>query len=313
MAAKQAEVVVKISGQSSPEADQTAKLSGQSPANTTGEDGSCEITNDTDFEIHTESPTSQPSPLSRIVESPTSENLRRRSGRAGGNGNGSGTSSDEVVTCNSNSSFRRKSSLLRMKAKSRLMDPPGMDERSVKSDELDEDDPFPEYDIPEKYKTMKLGKWTVLQCFILILIVAALVFSLFKKWRLFGLQLWKWYVVVVLICGRLVSGWGIRVVMFLVEKNFMLRKRVLYFVYGLRKGVQNCIWLALILIALQLIFDKTVERVTNWKILPHVTRIWVCLLVGILVWLVKTFLVKVFASAFHVSTYFDRIQESLFD
>lgn len=36
-------------------------------------------------------------------------------------------------------------------------------------------------------------------------------------------------------------------------------------------------------------------------------------MVGVLLWLVKTFLVKVLASSFHVSTHFDRIQEALFN
>ncbi|CAL5378101.1 unnamed protein product [Camellia sinensis] len=39
----------------------------------------------------------------------------------------------------------------------------------------------------------------------------------------------------------------------------------------------------------------------------------VCFLVGALLWLVKTLVVKVLASSFHVSTFFDRIQESLFN
>jgi len=37
----------------------------------------------------------------------------------------------------------------------------------------------------------------------------------------------------------------------------------------------------------------------------------VCFLVGTLVWLLKTLVVKVFVSFLYVSTYFDRIQESL--
>lgn len=326
------DVIVKISGQNSPgDTELTATNSGQSPANKMWRDRSYDFTNDAsnDFDFHTDSPASQPSPLSRIVESPVhsqarapfNETLRRRSGV--GNGNGS----DEVVNCSSNSSFRRKSSLLRMKTKSRLMDAPEMDGRSQrmvksgvigKGSELDEDDPFLEDDLPEEYKKMRFSKWSFIQFFSLILIIAALVCSLtinfFKKKHLFGLELWKWYLMVlVLICGRLVSGWGIRVVVFFVERNFMLRKRVLYFVYGLRNAVQNCIWLAMVLIAWQLIFDKRVERATDRKVLPYVTRVWVCLLVGTLIWLVKTLLVKVLASSFHVSTFFDRIQESLFN
>ncbi|KAL1814937.1 hypothetical protein ACET3Z_017511 [Daucus carota] len=257
-----------------------------------------------------QSPVSQLSPLSKILESP-------------GGGNGSG----EVVACSSNASFRRKSSLLRMKTKSRLMDPVEMDGRSQrmvrsgvigKGSEFDEDDPFLEDDLPEDYKNMRFSKWSVVQFLSLIMIIAFLVCSVsiefLKERHLFGFALWKWcLMVLVLICGRLVSGWGIRVVVFFVERNFMLRKRVLYFVYGLRKAVQNCIWLGMVLIAWQLIFDKRVEQATDRRVVPYVSRIWVCLLVATVIWLVKTLLVKVLASSFHVSTFFERIQESLFN
>lgn len=186
-----------------------------------------------------------------------------------------------------------------------------------RASEIDEDDPFLEEDLPEEYKKMKFSPMSVIQFLSLILLVAALVCSLtikFLRRRVFELELWKWVVMIlVLISGRLVSGWGIRIVVFFIERNFLLRKRVLYFVYGLRNAVQNCIWLALVLIAWQCIFDKKVERVTNGKVLPYVTKIWICLLVGTIIWLLKTLLVKVLASSFHVSTFFDRIQESLFN
>ncbi|PPD73857.1 hypothetical protein GOBAR_DD29219 [Gossypium barbadense] len=107
--------------------------------------------------------------------------------------------------------------------------------------------------------------------------------------------------------------WIIRIVVFFIERNFLLRKRVLYFVYGVRKAVQNCLWLGLVLIAWHYLLDKKVQRETKSKFLKYVTRVLVCLVVGVMLWLVKTLLVKVLASSFHVSTYFDRIQESLFN
>ncbi|XP_052202971.1 mechanosensitive ion channel protein 8-like isoform X1 [Diospyros lotus] len=238
---------------------------------------------------------------------------------------------DEVLVCSSNASFRRKSSLLRVKAKSRLLDPPEHDQRSQtqtqrlmrsgmlgKGSEIDEDDPFLEEDLPEEYKKMKFNTLSVVQLVSLILIIAALsctlAIQILRRKTLFELELWKWeLMVLVLISGRLVSGWVIRIAVFFIERNFLLRKRVLYFVYGVRNAVQNCIWLSLVLIAWHSIFDKRVERVTNAKVLPYVTRIWVCLLVGVFIWLLKTLLVKVLASSFHVSTFFDRIQESLFN
>ena len=56
-----------------------------------------------------------------------------------------------------------------------------------------------------------------------------------------------------------------------------------------------------------------VENLVHGKALSYVTKAWVCLLVGTLIWFVKTLFVKVLASSFHVSTFLDRIQDALFD
>ncbi|KAK4348962.1 hypothetical protein RND71_031717 [Anisodus tanguticus] len=294
-----------------------------------------------DFDFITESPYSQPSPLSRVEESPPNNHgvLTRREVRVSfnenrNNGNGSvrrrsnlSTTGpglqDEVLLCSS-----RKSSNLLTKTftKSRLMDPPEQSQTITmksgvlgKSSEFDDDDddPFSDEDLPEEYKKMKFNLFSFLQMVSLILIIGVFVCTLtirkFKGRGIFGLQLWKWeLMVLVLICGRLVSGWGIRLGVLIIERNFVLRKRVLYFVYGLRNSVQNCIWLSLVLIAWQCIFDKKVESITNTKVLRYVSRIWVCLLVGTFIWLLKTLLVKVLAMSFHVTAFFDRIQEALF-
>ncbi|XP_030514716.1 mechanosensitive ion channel protein 6-like [Rhodamnia argentea] len=249
-----------------------------------------------------------------------------------------GSADGQVLRCtsnasfHSNSSFKRKSRLLTTAAtknKSRLLGPPDQtDKKSDRGSKLslspkrggddDEDDPFAGEDLPGQYKKARLNLVILLEWVSLILIIGALVCSLtipyLRKRTLWKLMLWKWEVMVlVLICGRLVSGWGIRIIVFFIERNFVLRKRVLYFVYGLRKAVQNCLWLGLVLVAWHFLFDKKVERETNSKALLFVTKVLVCLLVGTVIWLVKTLIVKVLASSFHVSTYFDRIQESLFN
>ncbi|XP_019057406.1 PREDICTED: mechanosensitive ion channel protein 8-like [Tarenaya hassleriana] len=241
---------------------------------------------------------------------------------------------DEVVRCTPNMSFQRKSELLsRVKTRSRLQDPPQEEQRYSgwigRSDQLrsgylgkttedEEDDPLADEDVPEEYKKRKLDALTLLEWMSLVTIVAALACSLsirsWKKVALWNLHLWKWEVfLLVLICGRLVSGWGIHIAVFFIERNFLLRKRVLYFVYGLRKGVRNCIWLGLVLLTWHFLFDKKVQRETKSMVLPYVTKVLVCFLVGNLLWLIKILVVKVLASSFHVSTYFDRIQEALFN
>ncbi|TYK23963.1 mechanosensitive ion channel protein 6-like [Cucumis melo var. makuwa] len=279
----------------------------------------------------------------RHRDSPLDEEHRgqqpRQCDRRAHGSNGEDDGAAEVLRCSSNSSFQRdvsfqrKSSLLRAKTKSRLLDPPEhQDRRSGRvpksgqvrsgliSKVLDEedDDPFLEEDLPDEYKKANLGVLTLLQWASLILIIAALVCTLtIRYWRrkkLWKLEVWKWEVMIlVLICGRLVSGWGIRVIVFFIERNFLLRKRVLYFVYGVRKAVQNCLWLGLVLIAWNFLFDDKVQREVKSNALEYVTKVLVCLLISTLVWLVKTLMVKVLASSFHVSTYFDRIQDALFN
>ncbi|KAM7252518.1 hypothetical protein ACFE04_024401 [Oxalis oulophora] len=256
----------------------------------------------------------------------------------------------EVLKCSANSSFSKqasfkKSSLLTTTKtnKSRLLDPPEVEKNEQRTprerdattphrkstqmksgflmksgNEEEEDDPLLEEDLPDEYKTEKVDIWFLLQWLCLILLVALLVCSVTIKplitYEIWQLGLWKWdLMVLILICGRLVSGWMIRIVVFFIERNFMLRKRVLYFVYGLRKSVQNCLWLGLVLLAWHFLFDKKAERETKGKGLRNVTKTLVCLLIGTLIWLVKTLLIKVLESSFNVSTYFDRIQDSLFN
>ncbi|KAI3797022.1 hypothetical protein L1987_39712 [Smallanthus sonchifolius] len=317
-------------------------------------DSSYDFSNDSDqFDFITSAAASpQQSPaLSRIAESPNNygvltpkdvrvsfheeviepQQLRQRSNSTTAGASSPDAGGGEVSVCSANASFRgkSKSTLMRTKTKSRLIDPPETDQRSGRlsksgvltkgGSEIDDDDPFLDDDLPDEYKQLRYSKWTLVQLFSLFLILAGLTCTLTIPYlihkTLYDLELWKWGVMIfVLICGRLVSGWGIRVIVLLIERNFVLRKRVLYFVYGLRKAVQNCVWLTLVLIAWQCIFDRKVERMATGKdVLPYVTKIWVCLLVGTIVWLLKTLLVKVLASSFHVSTFFDRIQESLFN
>ncbi|KAK4759840.1 hypothetical protein SAY87_022971 [Trapa incisa] len=243
---------------------------------------------------------------------------------------------DEILRSTNRSSHRRAPSITRAKTRSRLIDPPP-EEPLRKSGHLsgtvllsgqmrsgcvskagvgdEEDDLFLEEDLPDEYKKANLNTITLLQLLSLILIIAILIATLsihqLKHRRWWELHLWKWEVIVlVLICGRLLSGWGIRIIVFFIERNFVLRKKVLYFVYGLRKVVQNCLWLGLVLIAWELLLDPRVEKYT--RKLRYVTRVLVCLLVGFILWLIKTLIIKVLASSFHVSTYFDRIQETLF-
>ncbi|RVW44024.1 Mechanosensitive ion channel protein 10 [Vitis vinifera] len=79
------------------------------------------------------------------------------------------------------------------------------------------------------------------------------------------------------------------------------------------KSVLVFIWLGLILLAWGLLIDSGVKRSRKTtRILNYVTRALASCLVGAVLWLAKALLIKILASSFHVTRFFDRIQESLF-
>ncbi|PKU85111.1 Mechanosensitive ion channel protein 8 [Dendrobium catenatum] len=148
-----------------------------------------------------------------------------------------------------------------------------------------------------------------------ILIIIALICSLtihkIQHQTIWGLHLWKVVVLVlVLISDFLLSGWSACIIFFFLEHNFKLRKRLLYFVYDEHNVVQNCIWLCLVLIAWQSLFDKRVHREN--KTLSYITRILFCLIVDTVLRHVKTFMLNVLTFSFHGSIYFDQIQKDFF-
>ena len=181
----------------------------------------------------------------------------------------------------------------------------------------EEDDPFKDIDLPDRPKSGKKITWGVMfEWVALIILVGAVVCSRalpqVQSVTLWGLLLWKWLLLaLVILCGRLVSGCVTRILVLILEINFLTRRRVLYFVYALRRGVRNCVWLALVLISWNSMFDSK-ARAASQK-LVYVTKVLQCFLLAACLFLVKVFLVKVLASSFHVDTYFERIRDSLFN
>jgi len=122
-----------------------------------------------------------------------------------------------------------------------------------KKPDKEDDDSFLEDDLPDEFKKTHFSCWIVLEWLSLVLIVGLLITTLcipfLREKDLWQLWLGKWKVMVlVLICGRLVSIWVIRIVVFCIERNVLLRK-VLYFVHSVKKAVQKCVWFGLVLIA----------------------------------------------------------------
>ncbi|XP_059297470.1 mechanosensitive ion channel protein 10-like isoform X3 [Lycium ferocissimum] len=167
-----------------------------------------------------------------------------------------------------------------------------------------------------KYKRVKLKVLVEWLVFLLLLgcLIASLLVDKLQNFTLWDLEIWKWIVLVmVTFSGMLVTKWFIHFIVLLIELNFLLRKKVLYFVFGLKKSVQVFIWLSLVLLTWVLLFAHGVKRsrMTN-KIIDYITWTVASLLIGAFLWLLKTLMLKVLASSFHVNTFFDRIQQAIF-
>ncbi|PON87490.1 Mechanosensitive ion channel [Trema orientale] len=184
-------------------------------------------------------------------------------------------------------------------------------------EELENDDVG--YDDDNKHrkrrrKKKRMNKRLAMEWTLFLVIMTCLICSLtlksLKHKQQWSLEIWKWcLMIMVVFCGRLVSGWVVGFGVFLIERNFMLKEKVLYFVYGLRKSFQNCAWLALVLVAWMIMFPDVHK---HNKVLKKVFRFLIAVLVGATIWLLKIVFVKVLASSFHVATFFDRMQESVF-
>ncbi|XP_055960438.1 mechanosensitive ion channel protein 10-like [Mercurialis annua] len=169
-----------------------------------------------------------------------------------------------------------------------------------------------------KEKNKKLGFKAVMQWLIFLCLLSFLIASFtaekFEKCKIWGLEFWKWCVLAqVIFSGIMVTTWFMNIIVFLIERNYLLRKKVLYFVYGLKKSVQVFVWIGLVLLTWVLLFDCDMKRSKKARRILHgITWTLAALLIGSFLWMIKTLLLKILACSFHVNTFFDRIQESIF-
>jgi len=185
--------------------------------------------------------------------------------------------------------------------------------------EEEDDDDDQVYKIANIEVSKRSGrKWRVVELFAFAFIVGFLIASLtvteLQKREIWGLKLWKWCVfILVILCGRLVTEWFINVLVFLIERNFLFKKKVLYFVYGVKKSVQGFIWLSLVLLTWDMLFSPGVKRTSKvGRILNYIALTLASCLIGAALWLAKTLLIKLLASSFQSAKFFDRVQESIF-
>jgi len=183
----------------------------------------------------------------------------------------------------------------------------------------EDDDDEEMYKIANIEVTKRSGrKWRVVElfafAFIMGFFIASLTVAELQKREIWGLKLWKWCVfILVILCGRLVTEWFINVLVFLIERNFLFKKKVLYFVYGVKKSVQGFIWLSLVLVTWDMLFSPGVKITSKvGRILNFIALTLASCLIGAALWLAKTLLIKLLASSFQSTRFFDRVQESIF-
>ncbi|KAL9271888.1 Mechanosensitive ion channel protein 10-like protein [Drosera capensis] len=146
-------------------------------------------------------------------------------------------------------------------------------------------------------------------------LVSSLTVKGWKRYVLFGLEIWKWFLLLLVIfSGMLVTHWIVHVIVFLIEWKFLLKKHVVYFTHGLKTSVEVFIWLSVVLATWGLFIkpDNISQSRKTRNILDFVTWSIVSLVIGAFLWLVKTALLKLLASSCHLNRFFDRIQESVF-
>lgn len=149
----------------------------------------------------------------------------------------------------------------------------------------------------------------------MIMLIGSLYVHQLKIHVIWGLEIWKWCVLVaVFFCGRLVTKWARDVLVFLIESKYLFNEKVVYFVHGVNQSVRVVIWLSLILLSWFLLIDrgghvKRSKKTT--RILNYITRAFAATLIGAVLWMVKTLLVKLIAASFHVKTFFTKIRETI--
>ncbi|XP_010669339.2 mechanosensitive ion channel protein 10 [Beta vulgaris subsp. vulgaris] len=166
--------------------------------------------------------------------------------------------------------------------------------------------------------TVKLILELIAFLLILTCLLCSLTLEIFKGKLFCGLEVWKWFaLLMVIFSGMLITGWFVHCIVFLIEWKFLLKKNVVYFTHGLQTNVVVFIWITVVLVTWVVMFkhDPATTRRLSSKtksILDHITWTIATMLIGSFLWLVKTTLIKILASSFHLNRFFERIQEAVF-
>ncbi|XP_074289187.1 mechanosensitive ion channel protein 10-like [Silene latifolia] len=181
--------------------------------------------------------------------------------------------------------------------------------------DVDDDDEIYRKIKPRRRRAIKFP----VQLLVFLLILACLLTSLLvKKLKgklIFGVQVWKWVVLVmVTLSGLLISRWFVNLIVYLMEsKIFFHKKKALYFTYALKYNIVVFIWIGGVLSTWLLLLKPQVMKTHKSKsVLKFITMTLVTFLIGSFLWLLKTTFIKILESSFHYNRFFDRLQEAVF-
>ncbi|KAK9904403.1 hypothetical protein M0R45_000769 [Rubus argutus] len=187
-----------------------------------------------------------------------------------------------------------------------------------KTEDMEDEEIYKKVYKRREVNSRKVNKIILIELIVFLCILGCLVASLtvqkLENYMVWGLEIWKWLVLVMVIfSGMLVTNWVMHFIIFGIERNFLLRRKVLYFVHGMKKSIQVLMWWSLILVTWLLLLKPGLEQSKiSTKILAYVTRSIVSVLIGAFLWLIKILLLKILASKIEAFTYSERIQESIF-
>ncbi|KAK3438770.1 hypothetical protein EUGRSUZ_C03567 [Eucalyptus grandis] len=158
-----------------------------------------------------------------------------------------------------------------------------------------------------------LAQWVAFVC-ITGLLIASLTIRVLRNTVIWHVHLWGWCLLMLAIfCGRLVTHWLITLLISLIERKYLLKRNVLYFLVALKDSAEVFAWLGLVFLAWVWLIDHRVKRSRpTTGILNRVTRALASCLLGAALWLIKTFLIKLLAASFQCKRFFDRIQDDIF-
>ncbi|XP_058752826.1 mechanosensitive ion channel protein 6-like [Vicia villosa] len=160
-----------------------------------------------------------------------------------------------------------------------------------------------------KYKKRNFGLLILIERLGLVLIPAlilTLTLPFLRNEDYWEVSIWKWEIMILfLVSGRLLWRSIIRIIVFWIQRKFQWKIEVLYYVYALKKTVQNYIWLLILYLAWSFWF-----RLINTDLKDLETALF-CFFQALSLWLFKTLIAKVLTTHYHLTTYFGNIEESI--